>query len=669
MNATTACDASPNTFLFSGGCCASNSEPADLAKWIETLCNQTWRVQFEDFDRMAQRDWAEWILPWNWTVRSDHTVQPTCSPIPRYLGLFVAENAVFLFFAILYGAATLWLLREKQAPQPHPVAKAVWIILKPFKSMTKGGKWLIGLLYKSKNSGGGTGTVVVAVLLALALTSFQLAANFATAFIIKNTPGYQHVPAPMLALLFCCRPRLGWLACILALFKDEWLVKVFRLSPDNPKSYQKARGVVARTSLGSGLSEVVMQCLGAYFMGKTTDVGVKRGFYSDNGGHLKPFWRGGHARLMYVGSLFWLVAGAGIILSWLVVVYFAVKLVHAWESSLSWWNEAAKATAKTIIPQRFQTSQMKNWSNTNEAPPVHRKDSASQSEESENMIGDGFVQRRYHDNLYDPDSGLQNIRGGAGSRSTPSGLSSSTAYDALPMRPGDFPTMSSSSGESPRLQRNGYEQVSTDPEMLQMRPADFPIPTTVPGPGGSARYQPVQQDPEMLQMRPADFTIPTIPPPNSRSAYHDDRLRRRSPTRRTQDGREDEIFVARADPRPQFEPYTGYDSGQYHNESHEERTPSPQFDPNDEPPFRKWQVAVIGIAVTFGFISYIAQWFFWAGFVYTSGEKLVSSITSSLVQELNENRFCPPDLAKVGTLWSIASILGTFLLERAFGRD
>ena len=37
----------------------------------------------------------------------------------------------------------------------------------------------------------------------------QVAGNFASAIVIHHAPGYQHVPVPRLALLFCARPSLG----------------------------------------------------------------------------------------------------------------------------------------------------------------------------------------------------------------------------------------------------------------------------------------------------------------------------------------------------------------------------------------------------------------------------------------------------------------------------
>jgi hypothetical protein len=59
LNATTACNMSPNVWLFGNGCCTNGNEPLDLSTWVQTICNTTWRDQFEYYDGMAQQDWLQ----------------------------------------------------------------------------------------------------------------------------------------------------------------------------------------------------------------------------------------------------------------------------------------------------------------------------------------------------------------------------------------------------------------------------------------------------------------------------------------------------------------------------------------------------------------------------------------------------------------------------------
>ena len=103
LNATSACDVSPKDWLFSanGPCCASGNEPNDLATWITSMCNGTWREQFSYYDGMAKIDWEDYEVPYNYTVSPKNTnsqlnPEPTCPRPSHYFGIFVAENIASL---------------------------------------------------------------------------------------------------------------------------------------------------------------------------------------------------------------------------------------------------------------------------------------------------------------------------------------------------------------------------------------------------------------------------------------------------------------------------------------------------------------------------------------------------------------------------------------------
>src|SRR5215469_14667531 len=72
LNATSVCAPSqPWLFGDSGGCCSEASQAIDLANWVAIMCNGTWQDQFKSYALMAQSDWWQWELPWNWTVQVD----------------------------------------------------------------------------------------------------------------------------------------------------------------------------------------------------------------------------------------------------------------------------------------------------------------------------------------------------------------------------------------------------------------------------------------------------------------------------------------------------------------------------------------------------------------------------------------------------------------------
>lgn len=585
LNATAACNISPNAWLFgNGGCCINGSEPSNLASWIETICNNTWRTQFDFYDGMAQQDWEQYELPWNWTVEPDIMPQPTCTNKELYLGLFAIENTVFVIFVFFYGAITLWIIRGKELG--NPVVLFILMILAPFRWLKKGVKGLFTFLCCLGKTDDGSGAVTNTILMAIVFAGIQLGFNFATAYVIKYTPGYGDIPAPLLALLFCCRPRLGWLACLLSQTPDRWLTRYFHLS--SPGSLLRGQIAVARVAVSSAMSEVIMQLLGSYSLGKTAHIGVNRGFYLNN--NLTPFWRGMQTRIMYVGALFWLVAGFGVIVMWIIVVIWHAAIMNFFTTTKSWM----KHLAATTIPIDRQPPMMRNWrmrEQPTRRPRQVRNPSSDElnihNEEEYNIRGGAGTPGTYGSDQLPP--GYQNIRRGDGGQN---GASSSSAFDALPVRPQDFPqtTVSSSSQDSrPRAQRNGYQPFDANPEMAQMRPPDFP---SSPGPG------------------------------------YEDNFRLRSPPA-TADARGDPGYIHRANPPLNAFPdiaYNGVQNGD-HEDEEERRARSPPYDPVTHVPtnFREWQPYILSLGIFLGFISYIAQWLFWAGFVNAAGERSVLS--------------------------------------------
>lgn len=132
-----------------------------------------------------------------------------------------------------------------------------------------------------------------------------VASSIWSAAIIHNTPGYQHVSIVRLALLFCARPRMVWMTCLLILKSPELFVNA---------------------ALSVALAEWILQVVGACYLFSTTNTGRVRDFYHLN--HLTPFWRGYDAHVMYSGSLFWAVVFGFFLVAFGVFMFFGQILLR-----------------------------------------------------------------------------------------------------------------------------------------------------------------------------------------------------------------------------------------------------------------------------------------------------------------------------------------------------
>ncbi|MCJ1470036.1 hypothetical protein MMC07_008681 [Pseudocyphellaria aurata] len=261
------CQFVPHDWIFSDGeCCASGTEPFELAEWVEKMCDETWRTPFQFYGGMAKEDWEEWVQPWNWTVRplnstNEPTLQPRCSSASSYLGQFAIENILSLLevFVLAY----LKHIQRKNDDKESWQAK-LWRKLPLFKRVSLDMiQWsLVGILH-----------------------AFSLiGSNIWTASIVHGTSGYQHVSVVRLTVLFCARPRMPWMACVLILISHE---------------------IFVNAALSVAVTELILQVAGSCYLFLTTNTGRARGFYHVK--HLKPFWRGSNAHIMYSGTIFWTV--------------------------------------------------------------------------------------------------------------------------------------------------------------------------------------------------------------------------------------------------------------------------------------------------------------------------------------------------------------------------
>jgi hypothetical protein len=611
-----------------GGCCANdNEEMATLSSWIETLCNGSYTKLFEFYDGQARQDWGQYILPDNHTVEPNQTMHAQCPNRSLYLGLFGIENMVFLIFVFIYFLATLYY--ERGFARQNPKIMRFHRLMAPTRAVKAGLKSAFNWVLCIRSSNDGTAEVTETILLAIFLAGVQLAFNFASAVVVQRTPGYNHVDITLLALLFCSRPRLGWLACLLSRIPDRVLQQ--RLHMTDHASLVVGQTIVARVAVSSAMGEVIMQLLGSYFLGKTAHVGVIRGFYQHN--HLSPFENGVQARNMYGGAMLWVVSAFFIVIMWIIVVVWHALIMQFFAVTASWMKETAAST----LPENRVT---KKWKKKEKALIIRRSHSSDPSDqrglfppvtEGPTMRGGSRTpgQESYGtDGIFRPDT------------STPSAQSSISAGEGAITRREDFRQIPRVAA-SPRAQ-SGYHAISQD---AIMRTDGFPDQQT-PGYQGS---------PAPLHRR-EDFGIGIRQNLGSVGGNADPFA--------------DSGYIHRGPNQALFPRDTAY-HGIAHEEDEEEveevaegeKARSFHWDTKTHIPanFRAWQPYILGLGIFLGILSYIAQWLFWSGFVNSSGDRLVSIIPTQRCTDLTVFRFCPPKLGTMGTLWTIAGILGTSL--------
>lgn len=350
MNATALCESAPNQVLFGDGdCCNQGTEPFELAQWTGSFCNGSeWREQFEVCGGMACLDWREWIMPWNWTVQNTNLKEGEhdCKPPHRYLLIYAYEHIFWLVFSIGIGVLRLWIARHEERKNRSIFRYWSLMIYANMKSRTRRDKFIAEKLQREGEHLRPAFTHVLKwsfpVIMGILLAGLQLGFNFWVAHIIKSAPGYNEVPLARLALLFCCRPRLSWLSCLLALASDEKLEKTFRFKPGGDGVWA-ARLVLSSVAVSSAVAEAIMQLLGSYFLGTTANIGRQRGFFLVH--QLRPKMWGRDARRMYIGALCWVMLCVPLVVVWFLVALFSGIVFHA----VSNWREKIFKFLKKVV--------------------------------------------------------------------------------------------------------------------------------------------------------------------------------------------------------------------------------------------------------------------------------------------------------------------------------
>ena len=133
----------------------------------------------------------------------------------------------------------------------------------------------------------------------------HLGASFLNAYLVWRVPGFEGTPFGELVLLWSSRPRLGWIVVFIAAsYKNK-----------RPDWYISA-------AVSSMLTEVILQLVGAVYIGRTVNFARVYAFYKADG--LKYIPHGKDAHLMYAGAMLWICA-TGFLVLYTVLAYIPLS--------------------------------------------------------------------------------------------------------------------------------------------------------------------------------------------------------------------------------------------------------------------------------------------------------------------------------------------------------
>jgi hypothetical protein len=472
------------------------------------------------------------------------------------------------------------------------------------------------------------------LIIGIVLAGSQIGLNMLSALIIQRTPGYSHVNIGHLGLLFCSRPRLTWLTCVLGLAR-KWIPRKY-FSTTISKTAAKA--TLASVAVSSTISEGILQIVAIYYMAIAANSGRGKGFYAPH--HLKPYDRGLDAWNMYVGALMWLIVCVPIIIIWPVVAMFHARIffllhktrIGLWRllrlptNGINPYSHNAHPSADDFNEERtflYVPLNSRDWNEAGRNPPEDWNE-------------------RPHD---------------------------STGFNERGQEPDDW--NDPGSGSSPHVR----------PEMLE---AESLIPRTrIRGGGSSMSVRPE----DSWQEAGGNYGITPIGSPSASgitsagTPSSSGVVNRRSPLGR-------DSGLRGGDSENDVRMYTSLrggagdeiDGGRYYQDNYAYDPPGGRRTPSggaqyqrvrqvsaeqglqrqsslrgggaawntDMPAATKFdyyhfQAPIIWLGVVIGLISYAAQWMFWDGFVKASGE-----------------RFCHPKLLGTAITWAFGSVISKF---------
>ncbi|KAH0559313.1 hypothetical protein GP486_004176 [Trichoglossum hirsutum] len=248
--------------------CQHDEEAAAYLRWIKAACGGKQQNPNATAATGAfSPNWVDWnafqatayqnLFPWKWYIHytppngTRTAPPPTCPSNLSKLGAFVLVNAVILLVTAILGRATV--VQAVTFGKLGTPGSPFW----PFT--------------------------------ALCTTGLSILANFANAYIVHSTPGYGHTSTTELALLWLSRPRISWVAVVLVMIERE-------------------RGMYFSVGASALLSEVILQTLGAVYLGRTVHFAQVYKYLRI--GHVDGVVipRGKWAYVMFIGAALWITA-------------------------------------------------------------------------------------------------------------------------------------------------------------------------------------------------------------------------------------------------------------------------------------------------------------------------------------------------------------------------
>lgn len=672
MNATALCQSAPNQVLFGdGGCCNQGNEPFELAQWTSTFCNGSeWREQFEMCGGMACLDWREWIMPWNWTVQNTALKEGEhdCKPPHRYLLIYAYEHIFWLIFSIGIGVLRLRIARHEERKNRSIFHYWGLMIFTYVKSRRRRGELVNEKLLPEGEHLRPAFTHALKwsfpVIMGLLLAGLQLGFNFWVAHIIKSAPGYNDVPLARLALLFCCRPRLSWLSCLLALASDKRLEKTFKFTPGGDGVWA-ARLVLSSVAVSSAVAEAIMQLLGSYFLGTTANIGRQRGFFIMH--QLRPKMWGRDARRMYIGALCWVMLCIPLVVVWFLVALFSGIVFHA----VSSWREKIfhflkEKTLDHNLP-KFVTKVVDKIDpghdlTTVEAPSTQAethdlpREYFAPDQPYRGRPREPFTDQptRYNgpasSDLFQNDLPMR-VRN-EGSRTQHPQLTQRFDFEDQPMRvqqsayqtqraisggyaypPSAVQRRTPSGGQYGALAQNDHDQEIDSSSTTYANNLSV-VQRRV---GGGSQYQ------SLAQIDDAETMVGTDDQP---FAVHKPSPLRGEITRPSRYGSSSATLLATtADPVT----HTKIPSSIADQSSNDSSRRRADYKDNVNWRWQGWETKIIWAGAFLGMLAYAAQWVFWDGFIKVAGD-----------------RFCPPKLGTVSGVWGGGAALCKYLTGICF---
>ena len=264
------------------GACTFGNDPRKLFGWVNSTCGdeaygrESWRDMTVAKELVWVSQWIPALFPWNWTVQALEQ-QATLATIGIQVTDPITSSKPYLSVPPSGPGACNTSTSEKLGV--FAAVNIISAILVPILGRrTVVNKLTLGFFGKLGSRGWPLMGVLSAVL--------NVFANLVNAYVIRSTPGYENIPIGALALLWCTRPRLAWLAVFLAAIQAE-------------------EGIYFSCAASAITSEAILQVLGAVYFGISANYGREKRFYYI--GHLDPYPRGADAHIMYAGALLWLI--------------------------------------------------------------------------------------------------------------------------------------------------------------------------------------------------------------------------------------------------------------------------------------------------------------------------------------------------------------------------